>query len=72
MNDTDRLNWLEETDCYSLICDDGGRWACVMEGMQNVPLEEKSDIWTSFVVKADEWKDSIREAIDSAIDEEVN
>jgi len=33
--------------------------------MQNVPEEEPSDIMTSFFIEKDEWKDSIREAIDS-------
>ena len=65
MNDTERLNWLEEQDCYSLISDDDGRWACVVDGIQNIPEEEPSDIVTSFFIEKEEWKDSIREAIDS-------
>jgi len=65
MNDTERLDWLEEQDCYSLVSDDGGRWACVVDGMQSVPEEDAGDIATSFFIEKDEWKDSIREAIDS-------
>ena len=70
MTDTERLNWLEEQDCYSLISDDGGHWACTQEGIQNVPMGEPSDIDTTFFIMADQWKNSIREAIDFAIKEE--
>ena len=65
MNDTERLNWLEKQDCYSLISDDGGRWACVVDGIQNVPVEKPFDIMTTFFISEKEWKSTIREAIDS-------
>ena len=64
MTDTERLDWLEKQDCYSLISDDGGRWACVCDGMQNVPETDPGDIVTSFFIAGYEWKGTIREAID--------
>ena len=70
MNDTERLNWLEKQDCWSLISDDGGHWACVQEGTQTVPEKDGGDIWTSFVILKGEWKDTIREAIDSVANSE--
>jgi len=66
MNDTERLDWLEKQDGYALISDDGGRWVCTCEGMQNIPEEEASDIVTTFFIEKDKWKNTIREAIDSA------
>ena len=48
MNDTDRIDWLEEKDCYSVVSDDGGRWACVCDGIQNIPERGPTDINTTF------------------------
>lgn len=71
MTDTERLNWLEEHDAYSLICDDNRHWACVSDGMQNVPMDDKTcDIHTTFFIEKDRWKNSIREAIDYAMKED--
>lgn len=39
MNDTERLNFLVSND-LNLINDDAGRWACVSDGIQNVPDDE--------------------------------
>lgn len=66
-NDDILLDWLEEHQGYGLISDDNGHWACVTNGMQNVPDgDEPQEIWTTFIVEADEWFDSIREAINNA------
>jgi hypothetical protein len=71
MIDTERLNWLEANDAYSLINDDNGHWACVSDGMQNVPMDtEACDIQTTFFIEKDQWQNTIREAIDFAIKEQ--
>lgn len=65
--DMERLNWLEGAEGFALVSDDRGRWAVVTDGVQNVPEKYPSDISTSFWIKADEWRSSVREAIDAAI-----
>uniref|UniRef100_A0A6M3KSS2 Uncharacterized protein n=1 Tax=viral metagenome TaxID=1070528 RepID=A0A6M3KSS2_9ZZZZ len=71
MNDTERLDWVEKQDGMGLISDDAGRWAMSTSGMQNVPdCETPIAIASTFFVEAEEWKPSIREAIDYAIEEE--
>ena len=75
MTDTERLNWLEQKvnkgDCPGLINDDNGHWAVAFEGFQNVPDGGKPvDIDTTFFVSVQDWKDTIREAIDHAITED--
>jgi len=68
MKDKERLDWLQEQDCYSVISDDRGHFACVVEGIQDVPLEVPNDIQTTFFIKKNQWKKSVREAIDCAIE----
>lgn len=64
MKDKDRFNFLEKEE-FNLINDDYGRWACVSEGVQNVPDTDKpTDIYTTFFIEAHHWRGSIREAID--------
>ena len=68
MNDTERINWMEEQCGCGLISDDAGRWAVSTSGIQNVPSpDEPVYIDTTFFVEANEWKSSIREAIDYAV-----
>ena len=68
MTDTERLDWLEEQDGCGLISDDAGRWAVTGDGMQNAPSRRRAGaISTSFVVMASEWRRSVREAIDAAM-----
>ena len=65
MTDTERLNWLENNQAYSLINDDNGHWACVSDGVQSVPMgDDPCDVQTAFFIEKDQWKHSIREAID--------
>jgi hypothetical protein len=47
--DTERLDWLSTQDGYALVSDDGGRWAVVTDGMQNVPDDEPADIQTMLI-----------------------
>lgn len=68
--DTYLLNWLGKQDGAALVNDDGGRWAVSFDGIQNVPEKEPSDIQTTFFIEAAQWKPTIREAIQAAIDEE--
>ncbi len=64
------IRWLENTG-YNLINDDNGHWACVINGMQTVPLtDEPAAVSTSFFIEADEWKDSIAEAVEHAMQRE--
>jgi hypothetical protein len=73
MKDTNRLNWLEANEAFALINDDNGHWACVSDGMQNVPMSKQAcDIQTTFFVEANRWHDDIREAIDFAMEENEN
>lgn len=66
--DSERLEWLEAEQGSGLISDDDKHWAVSTFGMQNVPTETPADIWTSFHVEKGEWRISIREAIDVAIE----
>ena len=74
MNDTDRLDWLERIThdgaCPGLLYDDNGHWSVSFDGMQNVPSGEgPQDISTTFFIEACAWHDSLRAAIDAAIQE---
>ena len=69
--DAMRLDWLERQDA-ALLSDDNGHWSVSFEGMQSCPLQdEPQDIWTSFVVKAEDWYPSVREAIDAALSKDT-
>ena len=69
-DDTELLEWLESSTGYCLVSDDNGHWACVCDGIQNVPMgEDTEDIATSFWIEKDKWKNTIREAILSAMEE---
>lgn len=60
------IRWLEETG-YSLINDDNGHWACVIDGVQLVPLtSDPTTISTSFFIEEDRWKSTITEAVEYA------
>lgn len=69
MNDSERLNWMESQEGIALISDDAGNWAVSGDGMQNVPDSPPQDISTTFFVERHQWKPSVREAIDAAIEE---
>lgn len=71
--DTEMLNWLQTQFGVGLIHDDNGHWAVSTSGMQNVPEgPEPEFISSSFWVEPYEWKNSVREAIESAMKEEAN
>jgi hypothetical protein len=67
--DTELLDLLEaksqEGWCPCLVNDDAGHWAVVGDGMQNVPINAPCDIQTTFFVKAHQWKNSVREALEA-------
>jgi len=52
----------------SLLYDDRGMFAIVSEGFQNVPEEGGNDMYFNFYVTADNWKPTIREAINYYLD----
>jgi len=72
VTDTERLDWLDENQGAALVSDDFGNWAVVFDGIQNVPLEpgQPADISTSFWIEKEQWRPTIRDAIDAAIEEE--
>ena len=70
--DTKRLDWLEKTaNGVGVVNDDGELWACISDGMQKVHVDPPQDIMTAHFVEAEQWKKSVREAIDHAIEEEA-
>lgn len=65
------LKWLEDHQGYALVSDDNGHWACVTDGMQNVPDgDEPQEIWTTFMIEAHEWFGSVWQAIQDAVEKE--
>jgi hypothetical protein len=71
--DTERIDWLESQEGMALISDDCGHWVVCGDGMQNLPNNQRNnpqEIRTMFIIEGEKWKNSIREAIDAAIDEE--
>ena len=69
-DDTQRIDWLEKEFGCGLVNDDNGHWAVSYDGIQNVPAgSEASDITTSFWIEKHQWRNSVREAIDDAMDE---
>jgi len=66
LSDTERLDWLEKHQGFALISDDNKHWACVCDGMQNIPESWPGDIQTTFFIEKKQWKKSIRKAIDAA------
>lgn len=68
MTDKELLDWLEKDgQGYGLISDDDKHWACLCDGVQNVPMSTPGDISTSFWIEKRHWKPTIREAIEDAI-----
>ena len=75
MGDKYRLDWLESITrkgiCPALVNDDNGHWAVAFSGIQNLPDGDgPEDIQTTFFIETERWKDSIRKAIDYAMEEE--
>lgn len=71
MNDTERLDWLEQQPGAGLISDDCGHWAVSGTGFQNIPENPPGDVQTTFFIEKSEWRKSVREAIDAAIEQEA-
>ena len=53
-----------------LLYDDDGHWAITGTGMQSIGSESPDDCELSHFVKKEEWKDSIRKALDYYLDNE--
>ena len=66
MTDTERINWLQKQQGFALVSDDFGHWAVVGSGFQNVPRKAPADISTTFFIEKNEWRKTIRQAIDHA------
>lgn len=70
--DKERIDWLEKQFGCALVNDDNGHWCVTWDGIQSVPLEEGPvDVSTTFWVERHQWRNSVREAIDAAMDEEM-
>jgi hypothetical protein len=68
-----RLAWLSKQEGSALVSDDNGHWAVATTGTQNVPPgKDPCDISTQFWIKKAEWRNSIREAIDAAMEEDTD
>jgi hypothetical protein len=73
LDDATRLDRLEAAEGAALLSDDFGHWAVSGSGFQNItdgndatPTEDTPiDIQSTFWVDADEWKGSLREALDT-------
>jgi hypothetical protein len=72
ITDKQRLDWLEEKAGCGLINDDAGHWAISNSGIQNLPPMDGNpiDIASTFFVEKQYWHNSIREAIDYAMEHE--
>ena len=70
ITDTMRIDFLSASG-MAVVSDDRGNWTCTVEGTQNVPHPAPADVMTTFFISKDEWKPSIREAIDAAIVEDM-
>ena len=66
--DTELLHYLE-LEGLNLVNDDNGRWCVTGDGMQNIRDKSSGDIQTTFFIEKEEWKNSIREAISTYIEE---
>ena len=69
--DTERLDWLEQQQGDALISDDNKLWAVSGTGFQPVPEEMPTDMTLTYLVRAEEWRPSIRQAIDAVMDEKL-
>ncbi len=69
-DDSAMLDWLEKQQGSALVSDDHSRWAIAGTGFQSLPSDEPTDIETHFLILADEWKPTVREAIRAAMQAE--
>lgn len=69
------LMWLEQQEGINLVSDDAGQWACTGNGVQDMPEPHPQsegftpiDMSITSFVYADEWCDTISEAIEKCRD----
>ncbi len=68
MTDTERLDWLEKKGFGGgIISDDDGRWAFPFGGHQPLVVGKPTGGVWSFFMEPEDWKPSVREAIDYAV-----
>lgn len=54
--------------CPNLLNDDNGHWAVVFDGFQSMPIgDAPDDVALTCFVEAKDWKDSIYDALISAL-----
>ena len=49
--------------CPNVLNDDNGHWAVTADGYQNVVTGDPKDVETSFFVRAEDWRNTPREAL---------
>jgi hypothetical protein len=67
--DVERIDYVEKLEGWALVSDDAGHWALVSDGIQSIPDRTPGDVTTLFVIGAEQWRDSVREAIDAVMQE---
>jgi len=71
ITDSERLDWLEASFGIALVSDDNGHWAIAGDGMQNIICDDGTfDMVANFFIEKRFWRDSVREAIDVAMEDE--
>jgi len=68
ITDTERLDWLEKQSGGGILSDDAGRWAFPVGGFQPLVTDEALAGEWMYYLNVEDWKPSIREAIDCAIE----
>lgn len=67
MIDTERLDWLAKQTGGGIISDDAGRWAFPTGGHQPLVFDAPREGQWSLYLEVEDWKMSVREAIDHGI-----
>ena len=73
ITDRQRIDWLSKQDGAALINDDNGQWAFSSAGIQPVIFQESDKypyFWTTYTIEPHAFAETIRGAIDKAINEQ--
>lgn len=75
ITDTERLNWIQHHICINLVNDDDGNYAMTSGGFQPVPQGGgkgfNETVTISHIIDPEQWKSTVREAIDYAMKKEL-
>lgn len=70
LTDKDRIDYLQRAVGACLASDDQGFWAVSTSGMNSVSSNPPADWSATLFVEKEQWKKSVRAAIDRAIADE--